>query len=155
MWRSKDDGTPLHKACAGNQVTEVCRLVYNCGHMVNVQNNDGNTPLHLACYYGHSDIVETLMLAGADENIINDHRETAAQVIERRYSNNELTAEERELILQLLNRDILWQVWLCRRRLQRLRGAVLVDTADDEQANDVSEKVETGGNDGTHFADID
>ena len=98
--------TQLHWACYGGDVTEVLSLVYVRGHKINVQDNDGKTPLHLACSNGHSDIVETLMLAGADETITNDYRQTPAQVAEsNRYSE----------LLKLLDRDSLQQVMLGRR----------------------------------------
>ena len=63
-------------------MTKVLSLVYVRGHKMNVQDNYGDTPLHWACSNGHSDIVETLMLAGADETITNDDGETPAQVAE-------------------------------------------------------------------------
>ena len=50
--------------------------------MINVQDNAGYTPLHYACYLGHSDIVKTLMLAGADETITNNYWRTPARVAE-------------------------------------------------------------------------
>ena len=58
--------------------------MYVRGHKINVQDNDGNTPLYLACYCGHSDIVDTLMIAGADEIIINYEGKTPAQEAESR-----------------------------------------------------------------------
>ena len=108
VWCSKDRGyTQLHKACRyRGDVTEVLSLVYVRGHKINVQDNNGDTPLHLACLYGLSDIVKTLMLAGAEETITNDFRKTPAQVAE--------SAGHSEL-LKLLDRDSLWQVMLGRR----------------------------------------
>ena len=62
MWCSKDDETQLHKACRrGDVIIKVLRLMYVSGHKINVQNNYADTPLHIACYNCHSDIVETLM----------------------------------------------------------------------------------------------
>ena len=86
VWCSKDDGyTKLHKACDfKSDAFEMLKLVYVYGHKINVQNNFGNTPLHLACYNGHSDIVEALMLAGADETITNDDGKTALQLAEQK-----------------------------------------------------------------------
>ena len=53
---------------------EVCRLVQEHGeNILNVQNNDGNTPLHIACDDGNSDTVEALMCAGVKETITNDN----------------------------------------------------------------------------------
>ena len=120
VWCSKDRGyTQLHEACGYSRggVTEVLSLVYVRGHKINVQDNRGNTPLHKACYRGHSDIVETLMLAGADETITNDYGETPAQVAE--------SAGHSEL-LKLLDRDSLWQVMLGRRNKLKLSLVVLM-----------------------------
>ena len=99
VWRSKDEGyTQLHKACFPGDVTKVRRLVHVRDHKINVQDDRGNTSLHLACSFGLSDIVETLMLAAADETITNDEGKTPAQVADRR-GHNEL--------LKLLDRDSL------------------------------------------------
>ena len=118
VWRSKGSYTQLHEACGyRGDVTEVLSLVYVRGHKVNVQNNHGDTPLHLACLYGHSDIVETLMLAGANETITNDEGKTPAQVAVR---------ERHSELLKLLDRDSLWQVMQGRRNKLKLSLVVLM-----------------------------
>ena len=118
VWCSKDINTLLHKASGDmysddnrGDVSEVLRLVNEKGHKINVQDNNGNTPLHNACYNGHSDVVETLMLAGADETITNDLQITPAQVAWGRGHNK---------LLKLLDRDSLWQVLLDRRNKSML-----------------------------------
>ena len=73
------------------------------GHNINAQDNVGDTPLHFACFYGHRDIVTTMILAGADTKITNDKGETPAHVAERRKHNE---------LLHLLDRDNLWQMML-------------------------------------------
>ena len=100
VWCSKEHITKLHEACYNGNVTEVLRLVYVKGHNINVQDNNGFTPLHKACYGDHNDIVETLMLTGADEKITSDRGETPAQWAERRRHSE---------LLKLLDRDSLWQ----------------------------------------------
>ena len=123
VWCSKDRGcTQLHKACGGifSNVTWVLKLVYVRGHKINVQDNRGNTPLHWACRNGYSDIVETLMLAGADETITNDEGKTPAQVAESR--------RNRELLLKLLDRVSLQQVMLRRNKLKH--KSLVVDDVD-------------------------
>ena len=118
VWRSKGYGdTQLHKACNIGDVTEVLSLVYVRGHKINVQANTGNTPLHFACFNNHSDIVETLMLAGADETITNDRGKTPAQVA---------VSAGHSKLLELLDRDSLWQGILWRRYKLKLSVVVLM-----------------------------
>ena len=102
IWCTKNDTTELHKACENRfgDVSEVLRLIYIRGHIINAQDNNGNTPLHLACFNGRNHIVKALMLAGAAEKITNDDRETPAQVAESR-GHSEL--------LKLLHRSSLQQ----------------------------------------------
>uniref|UniRef100_A0A8D0FYA8 Oxysterol binding protein like 1A n=1 Tax=Strix occidentalis caurina TaxID=311401 RepID=A0A8D0FYA8_STROC len=40
------------------------------------KSNMGWTPLHLACYFGHAVVVEGLLKAGADVNVLNDMGDT-------------------------------------------------------------------------------
>ena len=67
---------------------------------MNEQNNVGDTPLHIACKLRHNNIVEALMLAGADETIANDEGKTPAQLAERKGGDREL--------LKLFDRVNLW-----------------------------------------------
>ena len=97
---SKYDGlTQLHEACMKGDEAEVLRLVITCDHLINVQDNIDYTPLHWACYFGHSDIMKTLMLVGADETITDFNRQTPAQVAKTRGHFN---------LLQLLDKVNLW-----------------------------------------------
>ena len=50
---------------------------------MNVQDNKGNTPLHIAYKKGREDIVIALMLLGADETIANDKKKTLADMCKR------------------------------------------------------------------------
>ena len=108
VWYSKDDNALLHWACIRGDVTEVLILVFVGGHKINAQDPTGNTPLHLACYNGHSDIVEILMLAGADETITNDLGETPARMAESGWHSE---------LLKLLDIDSLWQLMLRQREV--------------------------------------
>ena len=118
VWCSKDNYTQLHEACRyDDDVTEVLELVYVRGHKINIQDNDGDTPLHYACRKGYSDIVETMMLAGADETITNDEGKTPAQVA---------VSEKHSELLKLLDRGSLWQVMLRRNTLKQLSLVVLM-----------------------------
>ncbi|XP_069813793.1 oxysterol-binding protein-related protein 1 isoform X2 [Dendropsophus ebraccatus] len=40
------------------------------------KSNMGWTPLHLACYFGHTEVVDDLLKAGADINVLNDMGDT-------------------------------------------------------------------------------
>ena len=112
VWCIKEHYIKLHRACnMGGDVTEVLRLLYACGHNINAQDNDGDTALHLACDNGLYNIVETLILAGADETITNNDGETPAQLAEKR-GHSEL--------LKLLDRNMLWDVLQLRKKLKKL-----------------------------------
>jgi ankyrin repeat protein len=103
IWYNKHHWTPLHRACARGDDKEVYRLIYDCGHNINVQNNVGYTPLHWACWYGHSDVIVTLMLAGADETVTNDMRDTPALLAEGRDHKDVLKLLDRDTLMITLN----------------------------------------------------
>ena len=116
VWCSKDNYTQLHKACQIGDVTEVLRLVYVEGDKINVQDNLGYTPLHWACECGHNNILEALMLAGADETFLNDDGKTPAQVaISGGY--NEMP--------KLLNIGILQRMIIIRQKMLKLSLTLL------------------------------
>ena len=56
-------------------------LVYR-GHYINVQDNNGWTPLHLACYYGHLEVLKVLLSLLADYTIANDYGRTPIVIAE-------------------------------------------------------------------------
>lgn len=47
---------------------------------LNQQDNDGYSPLHLACFFGRYDVVETLIHAGANGKALDNKNETPFQV---------------------------------------------------------------------------
>ena len=95
--------TQLHKVCAEkDDIDEIIKLVYVESHEINVQDNDGNTPLHKACEHGRKKVVDILMCWGASETITNDLRQTPAQLAK--------WTRHTELLL-LLDRDSLWELW--------------------------------------------
>jgi ankyrin repeat protein len=66
----QDRSTPLHIACAGNNVG-VVKLIMSKGDKgaaLKAVNEQGSTPLHLAAAGGHEEIVELLLLHGAPIN---------------------------------------------------------------------------------------
>jgi len=73
-----DGFTPLHLAAnlnAGNKkftcYLSVAKLLVETKCDVNIQNQDGNTPLHDAYRQGSKDIIDLLIANGADVNIVN------------------------------------------------------------------------------------
>ena len=61
-------------------VAKVLTLVYVKRHKVNLQDNYGKSHQQIACSYNRSNIVETLLLAEADEIITNESWKTLARV---------------------------------------------------------------------------
>ena len=59
------------------QITKIVKFLLNKGANVNLQNYDGDTPLHLAARYEMEYIVKLLLHYNADVNIINKKDETA------------------------------------------------------------------------------
>jgi hypothetical protein len=84
IWQNRRFKSKFHDACRKGDVTEMYRLVCECGANVNEQDNYGYTPLHRACSHGyrikkHTGVIEALMMLGADVNITNDYGRTPAQ----------------------------------------------------------------------------
>lgn len=67
--------TPLHVSSAQGNV-EVMQLLIEYGAMVDVQDFDGDTPMHDAAMAKQFEAVATLLHAGADPEIINDSKYT-------------------------------------------------------------------------------
>jgi len=66
----------LIEAALGGNLARVKRLVIDCGVDPNVQDDDGDTPLHLAAWNGYLTIVKFLLEHGADPNIQDDDGDT-------------------------------------------------------------------------------
>jgi hypothetical protein len=71
-------GKPFLLAAAGQgRANFVERLTRHYGCDVNYLDKTGNTALHLAAYYGHADVVATLLRLNSDLTIKNKYGETA------------------------------------------------------------------------------
>uniref|UniRef100_A0A673J489 Oxysterol-binding protein n=1 Tax=Sinocyclocheilus rhinocerous TaxID=307959 RepID=A0A673J489_9TELE len=57
-----------------SKIKEEAEIDINCKGKS--KSNHGWTPLHLACYFGHKDVVEALLKAGADANLPNNVGDT-------------------------------------------------------------------------------
>ncbi len=84
---NKDKVKPLHYAvvggvgCNGGDASIVSSLVNAQGIEVNVQDINGNTPLHLACEQGLTKVIEVLLkAAGIDIEIINKTGKTPLDI---------------------------------------------------------------------------
>ena len=73
--KTKYGSTPLHIACTKRNYS-VVEVLLNAGHPVNVQDNDGLTPLHSICSISSAEdditiilnIAEQLLARGAEIN---------------------------------------------------------------------------------------
>ena len=101
IWSTTRNRTQLHEACQERDIKKVIELVNNMNHDINAQDNSGLTPLHTACYSGFSDVVQVLMMAGANETITDDYNRTPAQL--------DVKSGHKEM-LELLDRVSLWRV---------------------------------------------
>jgi ankyrin repeat protein len=110
IWWSKRR-SDLHDVCLRvyllSDAADVYRLVNEFSANVNEQDNDGDTPLHLACSRGKQDIVEALMSCGADVNITNDNKQTPAQ---------QAIYHKHEKLIRLLDRTSLMDTHVQRRQ---------------------------------------
>ena len=72
----------LYQAIKNNDLQEVKKLI-NEGAALNVKNEYGNTPLHFAAYYGHTNIVRYLIEKGANIYIENNDGEIPVYVTKK------------------------------------------------------------------------
>jgi ankyrin repeat protein len=77
-----DGGTLLHKTCTQQNALDLVTCLIKAGAPIDIQNNQGNTALHLAARKGKNwlPIVEALVLYGADVNLLNNSGETPLKV---------------------------------------------------------------------------
>ena len=67
---SHDRGTPLHAASEDGLAHVAQWILEVCGVDTNQQNGYGEAPLHLAAWYGHLEVVRTLLGHSADLNAV-------------------------------------------------------------------------------------
>jgi hypothetical protein len=67
VWRDSDGGTAFHHACrfleAGDAVREMLKTCESACYM---QDKDGSTPLHVACWNGSDEVIQLLVAANRD-----------------------------------------------------------------------------------------
>ena len=77
-WREFGTGRSLlHLAAASNQVEVISYLVKEAKLSINLQDEDGNTPLHLAVVNGHTEAVNVILGHRPDDSIRNKEEEPA------------------------------------------------------------------------------
>jgi ankyrin repeat protein len=62
------DYKPIHAAAEGGDLATVQELIKNDPHLVEAEDWDNLTPLHLAVMHGHKDVAEFLLAHGAKVN---------------------------------------------------------------------------------------
>ncbi|RYP83370.1 hypothetical protein DL770_005390 [Monosporascus sp. CRB-9-2] len=70
------NNTLLHAACLFGHLDAVNQLLTEDWINIDAQNQNGDTPLLLACQAGRADIVQTLLQSGADASILNQDGES-------------------------------------------------------------------------------
>jgi ankyrin repeat protein len=80
--------TPLHVVAEGGDYNSrddndaiVAQLLLERGADVNVPDDDNQTPLHLACYFGRVKVVQVLINAGANVDMKNDQGQSPLHVV--------------------------------------------------------------------------
>ncbi|MGC2111075.1 MAG: ankyrin repeat domain-containing protein [Candidatus Korobacteraceae bacterium] len=74
LLRSAVGELDVHEATALGDVSRLQTLLSNDLELVNSRSNDGFTPLHLACFFGHLQAAEILIRNGADPNALSTNQ---------------------------------------------------------------------------------
>ncbi|CAB0030597.1 unnamed protein product [Trichogramma brassicae] len=91
---SKDGSTPLHVISQVNRDTCWLKMLFELGGQehesvrVDVRDNKGRTPLHLALLNDNGTVAASLLRRGADPNLANDAGETCLHVISKGHHDN-------------------------------------------------------------------
>lgn len=82
--RKETEGwTVLHYACLDNMIYLIEELILRGADLEAGTEYDGSTPLQIACYQGHNDVVVRLLDAGAKVNSLNRHNESVLEMAVR------------------------------------------------------------------------
>ncbi|WP_264719707.1 ankyrin repeat domain-containing protein [Wolbachia endosymbiont (group B) of Eucosma cana] len=92
--------TPLHIAAAANEA-EVVQFLLDNGANINATNYKGFTPLYLASFYCHLDMVKLLLFNSADTSIKDVNGKTASDVVGG-YRRNMCDSDARRKIASML-----------------------------------------------------
>lgn len=77
--------TPLHAAATCGRSPLLVATLLQQGVDVNIRGRDGHTPLHSACWHGHVEVANILLINGADIRIkTHDEGETCIQWCHRK-----------------------------------------------------------------------
>ncbi|XP_023319394.1 ankyrin-1-like [Trichogramma pretiosum] len=80
-----EGSTPLHVACKRrgleDDLASILLRAISIRHLVNYRDNEGNTPLHLALFRGHTRVAASLLESGADPNLANNLGQTPLHVV--------------------------------------------------------------------------
>ena len=71
-----EGNTLLHEAIYWNSNKCILYLMKGCNNVLNVQNKDGNTVLHIACIKGHSFLINEFYKLGSNISMKNEKGET-------------------------------------------------------------------------------
>ncbi|KAJ5077646.1 ankyrin repeat-containing protein [Anaeramoeba ignava] len=77
--QKKTNRTPLHWAALSSKIDAAIALI-EAGALIDMQDSNGSTPLHLAAKTG-SPMVDLLMMAGADPKITNQNDKTPRDIV--------------------------------------------------------------------------
>ncbi|CAB1096124.1 unnamed protein product [Ectocarpus sp. CCAP 1310/34] len=143
--------TPLFSAMEYCSISAIYTLLRH-GASLTVQDTDGDTPLHRACYWQHKGLEATvglLLRSGADETAVNSADETPADLLGylddddgKRYSEAEIERVRLLLARAPTNRAWLGRCWLVMLRSCAKTGRASTDetVGADEDSNDAGDR---------------
>ncbi|XP_014225913.1 serine/threonine-protein phosphatase 6 regulatory ankyrin repeat subunit B-like [Trichogramma pretiosum] len=91
-----EGSTALHAICKGDYDQDLVNAFFELSRennhpvLINAQDNQGNTPLHLAVSKGNKNVVEYLLRRGADSSLANAEGQTALHIICKRDKEDDL-----------------------------------------------------------------